>query len=329
MSLRSPLPVRNGVNATRLHLPLDGPWSTIQDYVLARFGHVDADGLKRRFATGEVQGIGGEVIDAATPLGAHEFLWYYRDPPREEPIPFHEQILHLDRDLLVVDKPHFLPTTPGGRYVQETALVRLRNRLGLPDLVPMHRLDRATAGVIMFAVRPETRGAYQTLFENRSISKVYEAVSALPDDCDPERPTLSGVRLPLTYRNHIDKQKGVIRVVVDDEAPPNAETAIEVIATGVSHGTHAGRPVLHTRLRPHTGRTHQLRVHLSKLGAGILNDAFYPDLLDPAEDDHTKPLQLLARQISFRDPLTGAQRRFVSRRTLLEAPIQGPAGGGK
>jgi tRNA pseudouridine32 synthase/23S rRNA pseudouridine746 synthase len=320
MPLRSPLPVRDGVNATRLHLPLTGPWPTIQAYVLARFGHLDADGLKRRFATGEVQGIGGAVIDATTPLGAHEFLWYYRNLPAEVPIPFHETILHLDRDLLVVDKPHFLPTTPGGRYVQESALVRLRNRLGLPELTPMHRLDRATAGVILFSVRPETRGAYQTLFERRGIAKVYEAVSALPELCDPRHPSLAGVPLPLTYRNHIDKEKGVIRVVVDDDAAPNAETIIEPLATGLSQGTHAGLPVLHTRLRPRTGRTHQLRVHLSRLGAGILNDAFYPDLLDPAEDDHTRPLQLLARQISFTDPLSGAPRRFCSRRTLLEAP---------
>lgn len=320
MSLRSPLPVRNGVNATRLHLPLTGPWPTIQDYVLARFGHIDADGLKRRFATGEVQGVGGIIIDATAPLGSHEFLWYYRDLPKEEPVPFHEQILHLDRDLLVVDKPHFLPTTPGGRYVQESALVRLRNRLGLPDLIPMHRLDRATAGILLFSVRPETRGAYQTLFERRGISKIYEAVSTLPEGCDPDHPTLQSVPLPLTYRNHIDKDKCVIRVVVDDDALPNAETIIEAIATGTSQGTHAGLPVLHTRLRPRTGRTHQLRVHLAELGAGILNDAFYPDLLDDAPDEHSKPLQLLARQISFTDPLSGAQRRFTSRRTLLEAP---------
>lgn len=320
MALRSPLPVRNGVNATRLHLPLTGPWATIQDYVLARFGHIDADGLKRRFATGEVQGIGGAVIDATTPLGAHEFLWYYRDPPREEPIPFHESILHLDRDLLVVDKPHFLPTTPGGRYVQESALVRLRNRLDLPDLTPMHRLDRATAGVILFSVRPETRGRYQHLFETRGIAKVYEAVSALPPDCAPESPSLGGVPLPLTYRNHIDKLKGVIRVVVDDDAPENAETVIEAIGTGVSAGAHAGLPVLHTRLRPRSGRTHQLRVHLARLGAGILNDAFYPELLDEAPDDHDQPLQLLARSISFTDPLTDAPRNFVSRRRLAEVP---------
>lgn len=321
MALRSPLPVRDGVNATRLHLPLSGPWDTIQDYVLARFGHVDEAGLRRRFATGEVQGIGGAVIDATTPLGEHEFLWYYRNAPAETPVPFHETLLHLDADLLVVDKPHFLPTTPGGRYVQESALVRLRNRLGLPHLTPMHRLDRATAGVVMFSVRPETRGAYQTLFERRGITKVYEAVSAQPEGWDPERPRLRGVPTPLTYRDHIDKVKGTLRVIVDEAAEPNAETIVELLGSGLSGGHRAGLPVIHTRLRPRTGRTHQLRVHLAALGIGILNDPFYPVLLDEAPDDHERPLQLLARTISFVDPLSGLPRAFSSRLTLGETPV--------
>lgn len=320
MALRSPLPVRDGVNATRLHLPLTGPWETIQDYVLARFGHVDADGLRRRFATGEVRGVAGALIDGATPLGAHEFLWYYRDAPREAPVPFRERVLHLDQDLLVVDKPHFLPTTPGGRYVRESALVRLRTRLGLPELTPIHRLDRATAGVLLFSVRPETRGAYQTLFERRGVSKVYEAVCAAPSGINPLRPALRGVPLPLSYRNHIEKVKGTLRVVVSDEAQPNAETAVEAIAVGEARGGFAGRQALHVRLRPRTGRTHQLRVHMAELGAGILGDAFYPELLDEAPDDHARPLQLLARRLSFVDPLSGLPRAFSSRRTLDAAP---------
>lgn len=320
MPLRSPLPVRRGVNATRLRLPRSGPWSSVQDYVLSRFGHVDAEGLRRRFATGEVRGVGGELIDALTPLGEHDFLWYYRDAPTETPVPFHERILHLDADLLVVDKPHFLPTTPGGRYVQESALVRLRNRLGIPELTPMHRLDRATAGVLMFSVRPATRGAYQSLFETRGIAKTYEAVSALPAHWDPALPALGGVRLPLTYRDHIDKVKGMLRVRVDDSTAPNAETQIEVIGTGHSRGAAAGTAVLHTRLRPRTGRTHQLRVHLAALGAGILFDPFYPVLWDEAPDTPTRPLQLLARSIEFTDPLTQRRRRFDSRRTLSEVP---------
>lgn len=326
MALRSPLPVKNGVNATRLHLPMEGPWPTIQDYVLSRFGHVDSAGLRRRFADGEVRGIGGTPVDGATALGAHEFIWYYRDAPQENPVPFHERILHLDTELLAVDKPHFLPTTPGGRFVQQSALVRLRNRLGLPHLTPMHRLDRATAGVILFSVRPETRGDYQYLFERRGIRKEYEAVSVLPADWNPQRPALAGVPLPLTYRNHIDKVKGTLRVVVSEDEAPNAESIIELIGTGTSTGTHSGLPVLHTRLRPRSGRTHQLRVHLAALGAGILNDAFYPDLWDEAPDDYARPLQLLARSIAFTDPLTGRERSFRSARSLSEAPAGLPTG---
>ncbi|MEE1622681.1 pseudouridine synthase [Zafaria sp. J156] len=337
--MKSPLPVRDGVNATRLRLPREG-WDTVMDYVLHRFGHVDPDGIARRFAEGEVVGLGGEPITPRTPLGRHEFLWYYRDLPGEEPIPVTETVLHQDDHLLVVDKPHFLPTTPGGRFVQESALVRLRNRLGLPELVPMHRLDRATAGVILFSTNPATRGAYQTLFERRQIHKEYEAVSALPGPGAPPPPAWPGsvvlprdphdaaavpglpahLRFPLVYRNRMTKVKGTLRAIVED-GEANAETLVEPLRTGVSRGTHAGTGVVHFRLRPHTGKTHQLRVHLAALGLGILNDPFYPVLLDQAPDDHERPLQLLARSIAFTDPLTGRPARFASRLRLRESPL--------
>jgi tRNA pseudouridine32 synthase/23S rRNA pseudouridine746 synthase len=312
MAMRSPLPVRDGVNATRLRLPRDGEWDTVMDYVLHRFGHVDPDGIVRRFRDGEVVGLGGVPLDAGTPLGPHEFLWYYRNLPVEEPVPFTEEILHQDANLLVVDKPHFLPTTPGGRFVQESALVRLRNRLGIPDLIPMHRLDRATAGVILFSTNPLTRGAYQTLFERRQIRKEYECVSVLP-------PGFEGRGFPVVYRNRMSKVKGTLLSVVD-EGEPNAESRIDVARTGTSAGTHAGAEVGLFRLRPHTGKTHQLRVHMAALGLGILNDPFYPVLLDKAPDDHARPLQLLARSIAFTDPLTGAAAEFRSGQSLLERP---------
>ncbi|WP_305094322.1 pseudouridine synthase [Prescottella sp. R16] len=313
----SPLPVRNGVGPTRLRVPTSGPWATIAEYVVSRFDHLDADDLLRRFDAGEIVGADGAPVGRGTPLGAHVFVWYYRDLPVEEPVPFHEEILHVDDDLVVVDKPHFLPTTPGGRYLQQSALVRLRVRLDNPDLTPIHRLDRATAGLVMFSARPATRGAYQSLFEKRRVTKVYEAVSALPDGWDPEAPTLAGRPVPVVYRNHIEARRGELRVVVDDTREPNSETSIAVHATGVSA---SGRAVLHTFLRPHTGRMHQLRVHLSALGIGILGDTWYPDLLPEMPDDHTLPLQLLARELEFTDPLSGVARRFVTQRTLSEAP---------
>ncbi len=169
--MKSPLPVRNGVNATRLRLPEEGPWTTAMDYVLERFGHVDPEGMIERFERGEVQGLGGTVVTPHTPLGRHTFIWYYRELPVEERLPVELTVLHRDDHLVVVDKPHFLPTTPGGMYVAESALVRLRIALDLPELVPIHRLDRMTAGVLLFAADPQTRGKYQLLFEKRKVRK--------------------------------------------------------------------------------------------------------------------------------------------------------------
>ncbi|REJ04292.1 pseudouridine synthase [Microbacterium bovistercoris] len=312
MAMTSPLPVRDGVGATRLHVPLEGPWDTVSQYMAERFSHLDPERLLRRFDRGDIVAFNGSSLARDTPLGAEEFVWYYREPPEERDIPFEVEILHQDRDLVVVDKPHFLPTTPGGKYLQNSALVRLRNLLGNPDLTPIHRLDRATAGLLMFSTRPETRGAYQLLFERRQVEKVYEAVSALPADWDAAEPALAGIRFPIVYRNHIEKLRSHVCVRVDPDREPNSETLIELI--------DFDDRVVHTLLRPHSGKMHQLRVHLSALGAGILNDGFYPDLLPEAPDDFAKPLQLLARELRFVDPLSGAPREFVTHRTLQERP---------
>lgn len=305
MGMPSPLPVRDGVGATRLHVPMTGAWPTIAAYMVERFFHLDPERLLVRFDRGEIVARDGRPLSRDTPLGAEEFVWYYREPPVEKEIPFAEEILHQDEHLVVVDKPHFLPTTPGGKYLQNSALVRLRNRLGNPDLTPIHRLDRATAGLLMFSARPATRGAYQLLFEDRRVEKVYEAVSARPADWDPSR-------FPLVYRNRIEKLRGQVCVQVDEDGEPNSETLIEVIA--------ADDRVVHTLLRPHSGKMHQLRVHLAALGLGILHDGFYPVLQPERPDDFTRPLQLLARELRFTDPLSGRERTFTTRRSLQEAP---------
>ncbi len=305
MGMASPLPVRDGVGATRLHLPLTGSWPTIAAYMSERFFHIDPEALAARFDRGEIVARDGTAVGRDAPLGAEEFVWYYREPPVERDIPFAVEVLHQDRDLLVVDKPHFLPTTPGGKYLQNSALVRLRNLLDIPELTPIHRLDRATAGLLMFSVRPETRGAYQLLFEKRRVQKVYEAVSARPARWDP-------ARFPLVHRSHIVKLRGQVCVQVDPDREPNSETLIEVLA--------ADDAVVHTLLRPHSGKMHQLRVHLASLGLGILNDGFYPALLPEAPDDFDRPLQLLARELAFVDPLTGDERSFRSGRALKAAP---------
>lgn len=312
MGMPSPLPVRDGVGATRLHVPLAGPWPTVADYMIERFFHLDPERLRTRFDRGDIVRSDGSAVPRDAALGSVEFVWYYREPPVEAVIPFEIEVLHRDDDLVVVDKPHFLPTTPGGKFLQNSALVRLRNLFDNPDLAPIHRLDRATAGLLMFSARPATRGAYQYLFETRRVQKTYEAISALPEDWDPERPALAGHPLPHIHRNHIDKQRGELRVRVDDVREPNSETLIELIG--------ADDRVVHTRLSPHSGKMHQLRVHLAALGAGILNDPFYPVLHPEAPDDFARPMQLLARELRFTDPLSGAERVFTTRRRLQEAP---------
>lgn len=325
--MQSPLPVRDGVNATRLRLPGEGPWDTAMDYMMHRWGHIDPQGIEDRFDAGEIVGEGGVPLDRSTPLQDHTFIWYYRSLPPETRIPVDITILHQDEHLLVADKPHFLPTTPGGTYIQESALVRLRNQLGLPDLIPMHRLDRMTAGVLLFSTNPQTRGKYQVLFEKRQVLKEYECVSA----AEPA-PGHAAVDFPVVVRNRMTKSRSyLLAEVVDGE--PNAETRIERLETfdagassGAAGATGAAGPVSGSpvrlaryRLEPHTGKTHQLRVHMASLGLGIINDAFYPDLLDKAPDDYGKPLQLLARGIRFTDPMSGEPVEYRSRLELSEA----------
>ena len=331
--MKSPLPVRDGVNATRLRLPDEGPWDTAMDYMMHRWGHIDPQGIEDRFDAGEIVGEAGIPLDRATPLRKHTFIWYYRTLPPELRIPVELKILHQDDHLLVVDKPHFLPTTPGGTYIQESALVRLRNQLTLPDLIPMHRLDRMTAGILLLSTNPETRGRYQVLFEKRQVQKEYECVAAA--EPAPGHPAAD---FPVVVRNRMTKSRSyLLAEVIDGE--PNAETRIERLQTfpgpdsandgpgpetpagkvaGTADDAAAGRRALY-RLEPHSGKTHQLRVHMASLGLGIVNDAFYPELLDKAPDDYTKPLQLLARGIRFTDPITGKPVAYRSGLELSEA----------
>ncbi|WP_427008376.1 RluA family pseudouridine synthase [Pseudarthrobacter sp. H2] len=318
--MQSPLPVRDGVNATRLRLPAEGPWGTALDYMMHRWGHIDPQGIEDRFDAGEIVGEAGIPLDRGTPLQHHTFIWYYRTLPPETRIPVELNILHQDEHLLVVDKPHFLPTTPGGTYIQESALVRLRNQLDLPDLIPMHRLDRMTAGILLLSTNPETRGRYQVLFEKRQVRKEYECVAAARP-----APGHPAVDFPVVVRNRMTKSRSyLLAEVIDGE--PNTETRIELLeeldgGAGAAPGAAAGGENARAlyRLEPHSGKTHQLRVHMASLGLGIVNDAFYPELLDKAPDDYARPLQLLARGIRFVDPITGSPVEYRSRLELSEA----------
>ncbi len=290
-----PLPVVDGIAPSYLWLP-PGSGGSMLAFLTAQFPAIDADSWRRRMARHEVVDGAGLALSPDSLARPGMRIWYYREVETETPIPFEEAVLFQDDHLVVVDKPHFLPMTPSGRFLRETLLVRLKDKLGLPSLTPIHRLDRETAGVVVFSSDARTRGAYQSLFQQRSVRKVYEALAA-PLSLD----------YPFTYRSRMvdGEQFFVMR-----EAPgaPNSETVIELIE-------QRGGLALY-RLQPHTGRKHQLRLHMASLGAPIVNDAFYPVALPCKGDDYSAPLQLLARSIAFIDPLTGQEREFVSQRRL-------------
>ncbi|MER5207323.1 pseudouridine synthase [Streptomyces sp. NPDC002825] len=299
----SPLPQRHGIDPVRVRLPEDpeGAWATVREYLVGRYGGA--------VGVGRVEGMLREerFVGVDGPVGGDEpyvpgrYLWFHRDLPAETPVPFEVGVVYRDERIVVADKPHFLATMPRGRHVTETALARLRRDLGLPFLQPAHRLDRLTAGLVLFVVRPEDRGAYQTLFRDRVVRKEYEAVAPY----DP------AVELPVTVRSRIEKERGVMAA---REVPgePNAESRVELVR-------HAGG-VASYRLVPVTGRTHQLRVHMNRLGVPILGDPLYPVVREDGPEDFSRPLQLLARTLKFTDPFTGVPRVFES-----PSVLSGPA----
>ena len=260
-----------------------------------------ADEFERRWAAGtkvfagEVVDADGCVVDATTvlPAGAHVYL--YRDLPDEVPVPFDIPILYRDDDIVVVDKPHFLATMPRGGHVVQTATVRLRRELELPELSPAHRLDRLTAGVLLFTARREVRGAYQSMFARGEVRKTYLARAGV-------EPLLE---FPMTVRSRIIKERGRLQAF-EEAGHPTAETLIEHLGDG------------QYRLTPRTGRTHQLRVHMASLGLPIIGDPLYPNVVDVACGEFSTPLRLLAHSMVFTDPLNGRLRRFESGRRIVE-----------
>jgi len=294
-------PLRDGVAASRVGVG-DGRLANVLAFLEARFPAV-AD-WPARLARGDVLDAHGRPLTAGARVATGDLLWYWRDPPPEPRVPFELELLHRDEHLVVVDKPHFLAAIPAGRHLRETALVRLRAALGIATLAPIHRLDRETAGVLVFSVRPQDRGAYHALLRERAVHKVYEAIA----------PWRRDLALPLLARHRLEQpeREGFMQVrVVPGE--PNAQARVELAERlGDGHALY--------RLEPRTGRTHQLRVQMNALGLPIAGDRIYP-LLRPgpapgAAPDWSNPLQLLAREIAFADPVTGQARRFTSRRTL-------------
>ncbi|MBW4789969.1 pseudouridine synthase [Alcaligenes faecalis subsp. faecalis] len=297
-----PVPSRNGVSPSKVWCPR-GPWTSLDAFLLERFPHMDPDVLRERLARGDILDQNGVPQQPGSSYQPDRWLWYFRMVENEAVVPFEMPVLYADDRLIAVDKPHFLATTPGGRYLYETALTRLRRDFAEDGISPIHRLDRETAGILLFCRDPAARGAYQSLFQQGGIEKEYEAVAPFQDK----------LANGLVYSSCMKEVPG--RFVMEEVAgEPNSST--EILCERQWHNGQGQHLALY-RLRPHSGRKHQLRVHLSSLGAPIINDVFYPELLPEREaDDFSQPLQLLARHIAFVDPLTGQPRCFSSQRQL-------------
>lgn len=291
------LPMRDGVSPSCVVLPSQGQGSML-DFLAQRLPAVPRGEWLQRMEAGDVVDERGEPVLPQRRFEPGIRLYYYRHLHAEPHIPFEETVLYQDEHLLVADKPHFMPVTPTGRYLQHTLLVRLKRRLGLPELSPLHRIDRDTAGLVLFSVQRRTRGTYQALFRDRQISKHYDAVA----------PWRADVPFPREHISRMEESPQFFRMH-EVAGAPNSHTHMEVQAV-------AGGWALY-RLSPITGKRHQLRVHMAALGLPLRNDPFYPVVNDPPEGDFSRPLQLLARSLAFVDPLTGAPRRFESARTLL------------
>jgi len=296
--LKLSLPTVEGVGPSCLGLP-DGEWKNIMEFLEEWFPDIKPSTWTSRMSRGEVVDGQGARLGAGSPYRRGTLIFYYRELEGETPIPFVEDILYQDDHILVADKPHFLPVVPAGRFLHETLLVRLKKKLKLEHLVPIHRIDREAAGVVIFSHNPATRGNYVSLFRKREVKKDYEALARTLQVQDGRFPVTRCSRI--VEGEHFFCMKEVAGV-------PNSETCIDVLK-------NMGNATLY-RLTPVTGKKHQLRVHLAALGIPIINDRLYPDV-QPCEADNVDfPLKLIARAISFQDPLTGQDRYFESSREI-------------
>lgn len=289
--------MRNGVGASSVVLP-EGPWATVLEFLVQRFPGVTHAQWIQRLQAGDVVDDQGLVLAPHSAYSPKRRLYYYRALEAEPRIPFDEVVLWQDAHLLVVDKPHFLPVMPSGKYLQETVLVRLKNRLGLHNLTPIHRIDRDTAGLVLFSINPATRDAYHALFRERAVAKTYECIAP----ANPALPWPIHRQSRIAVSSHFMQQTEV-------DGPVNAITDITPLETLGLWARY--------QLQPLTGQRHQLRVHMHALGLPILFDGMYPTLTPEDATDYARPLQLLAQRIAFTDPLSGEARSFASQRRLL------------
>lgn len=292
-----------GVSSSRIYLPANQNYSNLFEFFIANFPHIDSGEWSARFSEGLVMTLDGRPVAATDVYQGNAHLIYFRRLEREPEIPFEEHILYQDEHILVADKPHFLPVTPSGLYLHQTLLNRLKHKTGIQTLSPIHRIDRDTAGLVLFSVRPSERSHYQNLFRDRVVEKVYEAIA-------PYSENLSA-KLPLTYQSRLQESEHFLQMR-EVAGEPNSDTHIELI--------EVMKPWAKYRLRPASGKKHQLRCHLNALGIPILHDQIYPELTpyQKYDLDFTKPLQLLAKEIAFLDPITSEERLFISQMQLLK-----------
>lgn len=290
-----------GVSASRVYLPADQSHPNLLQFFIAQFPHIEATEWESRFEEGLILDSDGHPLGANDPYRPNTHLMYFRRLAREPEIPFEECILFQDEHLLVADKPHFLPVTPSGLYLHQTLLNRLKKKTQIQTLSPIHRIDRDTAGLVIFSVKPEERAQYQNLFRDRAVMKLYEAIAPYSEE-------LSN-KLPFTYSSRLEESEHFLQMQ-EVEGEANTDTRIELIEQNGSWARYC--------LMPGSGKKHQLRAHLNALGVPIKNDQIYP-ILTPYQEyelDFTKPLQLLAKKISFKDPITGEDREFCSGQEL-------------
>lgn len=286
------------------HLPpLDKPPTRVLDWLVKRFPRVGEAAWRSRFERGLVQRADGTALGVDAPYECHLQIRYFREVDDEPSIPIEEHVVFEDEHLVVADKPPFLPVIPGGPFVRECLLERLRRRLGEPDLAPLHRLDRATSGLVVFSRQPPERGVYGALFAERRIEKIYEALAVLDAEPTVRRRTVESRIVPGEPFFRMRQADGE-----PDGGPPNSRTEIELLEAWQDGERRLGR----FRLRPISGRKHQLRLHMASLGMPIVGDRVYPELLPEAADDFRDPLRLVARELRFDDPVTAEARRFVS-----------------
>jgi tRNA pseudouridine32 synthase / 23S rRNA pseudouridine746 synthase len=320
---RNPIiPTRDGVSPSCIAVPSDG-WreGDLLDFLSQRLNAVSHADWALRMAAGHVVNEHGQPLRPGVLAEPGQRVYYWRHIDREPEIPFEEHILFEDEYLLVADKPHFLPVTPTGRYVKQCLLVRLKQRTGIAALVPLHRIDRETAGIVVLSKRPQDRGAYQDLFRSQRIHKEYEALAL------GEPPSTHA--WPITRRSRIEPDPDAFFRQIEVDGTPNSETRIEWLDTVDAEDATPSNPsrtrLSRYRLTPITGKTHQLRLHMAALGCPLLGDQLYPRVQFGAahQEDYAQPLQLLAKKVRFTDPVTDLHHVFTSQRILAGRVVDG------